>query len=177
MERAGPVLHFALSAAQATSEDPPVPRPSGASRCLLAALGASAALLAAAPIRADPLLTYPLKIKGHTLRAELARTEEEKRTGLMFRKQLGESNAMVFVYEREGRWAMWMKNTTIPLSVAFIDRNGRILNIEDMAPLTLESHEAAGPAKYALEVNQGWFARRGIQAGDRVQGLEKLPRE
>jgi uncharacterized membrane protein (UPF0127 family) len=123
------------------------------------------------------LLTYPLKIKGHALRAELARTEEEKRTGLMFRKQLGENTGMVFVYEREERWAMWMKNTYVPLSVAFIDRDGRILNIEDMEPLTLDSHQAAGPAKYALEMNRGWFATRGIRAGDRVQGLEKLPRK
>jgi uncharacterized protein len=138
--------------------------------CLLAAL-------ALTPIvRGDPLLTYPLKIKGHALRVELARSEEEKRTGLMYRKQLGENNGMVFVYEREGRWAMWMKNTYIPLSVAFMDRSGKILNIEDMEPLTLESHESAGPAVYALEMNRGWFARNGIKPGDRVQGLEKLPR-
>jgi uncharacterized membrane protein (UPF0127 family) len=139
--------------------------------CLLAALSAVPAT------HADPLLTYPLKIKGHALRAELARTEEEKRTGLMFRRQLGENSGMVFTYESEGRWAMWMKNTYVPLSVAFIDRNGRILNIEDMQPLTLDSHESAGPAKYALEMNQGWFAKRGIKAGDRVEGLEKLRKE
>jgi uncharacterized membrane protein (UPF0127 family) len=111
------------------------------------------------------------------LRAELARTEEEKRTGLMFRRQLGENSGMVFVYESEGRWAMWMKNTYVPLSVAFIDRNGRILNIEDMQPQTLDSHQSAGPAKFALEMNQGWFAKRGIQPGARVEGLEKLPRD
>jgi uncharacterized membrane protein (UPF0127 family) len=95
----------------------------------------------------------------------------------MFRRQLGENSGMVFVYESEGRWAMWMKNTYVPLSVAFIDRNGRILNIEDMQPLTLDSHQSAGPAKYALEMNQGWFAKRGIQPGARVEGLEKLPRD
>lgn len=124
---------------------------------------------------ADPLMTYPLKIKGHPLRAELARTEEEKRTGLMFRKSLGESSGMLFVYETEGRWAMWMKNTYVPLSVAFIDRGGRILNIEDMEPLTEDSHQAAGPAKYALEMNRGWFAKRGIGAGDRISGLDRIP--
>jgi len=133
-------------------------------------------LLLSGPVtRADPLLTYPLTIKGHTLRAELARTEEEKRTGLMFRRQLGENTGMLFVYEREGLWAMWMKNTYIPLSVAFIDRHGTILNIEDMEPLTEESHAARGPAKYALEVNRGWFAKRGIEPGDRVEGLSRLP--
>jgi uncharacterized membrane protein (UPF0127 family) len=153
---------------------PQAPAPRGATllgACLLAAL------FAAPATRADPLLTYPLKIKGHTLRAELARTEEEKRTGLMFRRQLGENSGMVFVYESEGSWAMWMKNTYVPLSVAFIDRNGRILNIEDMQPQTLDSHQSAGPAKYALEMNQGWFAKRGIQPGARVEGLEKLPRD
>ena len=124
---------------------------------------------------ADPLLTYPLKIKGHALRAELARTSDEKRTGLMFRRELGENSGMVFVSEREEPMAMWMRNTYVPLSVAFIDKDGRILNIEDMQPQTLDSHESKGPAKYALEMNLGWFAKRGIKPGDRVQGLEKLP--
>ena len=129
----------------------------------------------ARPAGADPLLTYPLKIKGHSVRVEVAVTEEEKRTGLMFRRSLGENSGMIFVYENEGRWAMWMKNTYVPLSVAFIDRSGRILNIEDMQPLTEDSHQAAGPAKYALEMNQGWFARHGIGKGDKVQGLEQVP--
>lgn len=126
---------------------------------------------------ADPLLTYPLTIKGQVLRAELARTEEEKRQGLMGRKHLPENAGMLFIYEREGLWAMWMKNTYVPLSVAFIDRNGVILNIEDMQPLTEDSHQAAKPAKYALEVNQGWFAKRGIKRGDRVEGLRKVPHQ
>ena len=134
-------------------------------------------LTAALPVPADPLLTYPLKIKGHALRAELARTSEEKRTGLMFRRELGENSGMVFVAEREEPMAMGMRNTYVPLSVAFIDKDGRILNIEDMQPQTLDSHESKGPAKYALEMNLGWFARRGIKPGDRVQGLEKLPGE
>jgi uncharacterized membrane protein (UPF0127 family) len=134
-------------------------------------------LLCSAAAYADPLLTYPLTIKGHTLRAELARTEEEKRTGLMYRKQLPENSAMLFIYEREGAWAMWMKNTYVPLSVAFIDRHGMIVNIEDMQPLTEDSHQAAGPVKYALEVNQGWFTKRGIKRGDRVEGLGKVPHQ
>lgn len=125
---------------------------------------------------ADPLMTYPLKIKAHALRAELARTDEEKRTGLMFRRSLPENSGMLFVYEAEGRWAMWMKNTYVPLSVAFIDRNGVILNIEDMEPLTEESHAAAGSAKFALEMSRGWFAKRGIGAGAHVTGLDKVPR-
>ena len=131
-------------------------------------------LLSSVVAHADPLLTYPLNIKGHMLRAELARTEEEKRTGLMERRRLGENAGMLFVYEREGLWAMWMKNTYIPLSVAFIASDGTIINIEDMEPLTEDTHQSAAPAKYALEVNRGWFAKRGIGPGDRVEGLGKL---
>lgn len=140
-----------------------------------AAVAAGVMGLSGTPAGADPLLTYPLKIKGHTLRVEVAASEAEKRTGLMFRRNLGENSGMLFVYEEEGRWAMWMKNTYLPLSVAFLDREGRIINIEDMQPLTEDSHQAAGPAKYALEVNQGWFAKRGIGRGDRVVGLDKIP--
>jgi hypothetical protein len=140
-----------------------------------AAMAAGIAGMLSGPVSADPLLTYPLKIKGHALRVELAASEEDKRTGLMFRRNLGENSGMLFVYENEGRWAMWMKNTYLPLSVAFIDRDGRIINIEDMQPLTEDSHQAAGPAKYALEVNRGWFAKRGIGRGDRIQGLDKIP--
>jgi uncharacterized membrane protein (UPF0127 family) len=131
--------------------------------------------LAAGAACADPLLTYPLKVKGHTLRVEVARSDEEKTRGLMFRKQLGADRGMLFVYETEGRWAMWMKNTYVALSVAFIDRDGRIINIEDMAPLTEDSHQAIGPAKYALEVNRGWFRKRGIKPGDRLQGIDQIP--
>lgn len=123
----------------------------------------------------DPLLTYPLTIKGHTVRAEVANTPDSRRLGLMFREQMPENTGMVFVYEAEGRHAMWMKNTLIPLSVAFIDRHGRIINIEDMEPQTEDAHAARAEAAYSLEVNQGWFKRRGIKAGDRVVGLDRLP--
>jgi len=124
---------------------------------------------------ADPLLTYRLKIKGQLLRVEVASDEPTRRTGLMFRRSLPENGGMLFVYAQAGRWAMWMRNTYVPLSVAFIDPQGRILNIEDMQPLTEDAHQAAGPAKYALEVRQGWFKQRGIQPGDRVEGLDGIP--
>jgi uncharacterized protein len=125
---------------------------------------------------ADPLLTYGLRIKGHALRAELANDDESRRVGLMFRERLADTSGMLFVYESEGRHAMWMKNTLIPLSVAFVDRHGQIINIEDMQPQTEDAHSARGPAAYALEVNQGWFKKRGIKPGDRVEGLERLPK-
>ena len=124
---------------------------------------------------ADPLLTYPLKIRGHEIRAELAHTEATRRQGLMHRERLAENGGMIFVYPVPEMTAMWMKNTPVPLSVAFIDARGRILNIEDMQPFTEDAHASRGPAAYSLEMNKGWFARRGIKAGDRVEGLGGLP--
>ena len=124
---------------------------------------------------ADPLLTYPLQIRNHEIRAELANTEEGRRRGLMFRDRLGGNSGMVFSYPAAGVNAMWMKNTRIPLSVAFIDSDGRILNIEDMEPHSEQAHASAGAAAYALEMNRGWFRKRGIKAGDRVEGLQSLP--
>ncbi len=124
---------------------------------------------------ADPLLTYPLKVGGHPVRVELANTEESRRQGLMFRRRLADDQGMLFVYEKPEPVAMWMRNTYVPLSVAFIDESGRILNIEDMTPLTDTTHASRGSAKYALEVNRGWFAQRGIKPGDRIDGLKSLP--
>jgi len=140
-----------------------------------AVIFAALAFQAPGAVRADPLLTYPLKIKGHAIRVEVANTEDTRRTGLMFRDALPENQGMLFVYETEGRHAMWMKNTLIPLSVAFIDRSGRIINIEDMQPQTEDTHGAQASAAFSLEANRGWFTKRGIKAGDRVQGLERVP--
>ena len=142
---------------------------------LCVSLGLTLCLATGVPSRADPLLTYPLQIAGHTLRAEIANTEQSRLRGLMFRTTLPESRGMIFVYPEEARHAMWMKNTPIPLSVAFIDRDGRILNIEHMEPHSERSHASSGNAKYALEMNRGWFDRRGIKPGDRVEGLRKIP--
>jgi len=133
------------------------------------------ALLAPEILRADPLLTYPLRIGEHAIRAEVANTPETRRKGLMFRAQLAESSGMIFIFPRVQRISMWMKNTPTPLSVAFIDANGRILNIEDMQPHSEDSHSSAGPARYALEMNRGWFEKRGIQPDDQIVGLERLP--
>lgn len=129
-----------------------------------------------APVWADPLMTYPLRIGKRTLRVEVAATPEERQTGLMHRRSLGEDQGMLFIFERRGLWGMWMKNTYIPLSVAFIGEDGRIINIEDMVPHTEDSHNAAAPARYALEMNKGWFARHRIRPGALVEGLNSLPR-
>jgi uncharacterized protein len=142
---------------------------------LVAAVTLLFALSAPDTLRADPLLTYPLRIGEHTIRAELANTPETRRKGLMFRTRLGESSGMIFVFPREQRISMWMKNTPTALSVAFIDADGRILNIENMQPHSEQSHSSSGPARFALEMNQGWFKKRGIRPGDEVVGLDQLP--
>ncbi|OOG22762.1 hypothetical protein B1C78_13880 [Thioalkalivibrio denitrificans] len=112
-----------------------------------------------------------LRIDAHRITAEVADTEPLRRHGLMFREHLPENHGMLFVWNEPARYAMWMLNTPLPLSVAFIDADGRIVNIEDMQPDTTRTHQAAAPVIYALEMEQGWFAARGIRAGDRVGGL------
>ena len=111
----------------------------------------------------------PLTIKGKTTKVEVARTEKEKERGLMFRERMGKDEGMLFVYEREERLSFWMKNTRLPLSIAFIDKGGRIVDIQDMEPFSLETHTSAHPATYALEMNRGWFAGEGIKVGDFVK--------
>lgn len=112
-----------------------------------------------------------VKVGPHPLTVEVAATEAQRSQGLMFRAKLGRDDGMLFVFDDPGYYAMWMKNTLIPLSVAFIDGDGVILNILDMEPKTLDSHAAAGPARYAIETNKGWFAAHKVKAGDRVTGI------
>jgi uncharacterized membrane protein (UPF0127 family) len=101
--------------------------------------------------------------------AEIADDKAERRKGLMGRTELAENAGMLFVYKREQPRSFWMKDTLIPLSIAFIAADGRIVDIQDMKPLDTTSHPSAEPAKYALEVNQGFFEKRGIRVGDRVE--------
>jgi uncharacterized membrane protein (UPF0127 family) len=117
--------------------------------------------------------TTHVKVAGHPLAVELAADESQRMQGLMYRKSLGKEDGMLFVFDEPAYHSMWMKNTLIPLSVAFIDKDGVILNILDMEPQTLDSHMAAGAAVYAIETNKGWFAGKKIKAGDKVTGLPK----
>ena len=103
------------------------------------------------------------------LTVELARTTAERSIGLMFRESLSEDRGMLFVYPEETETSFWMKDTFIPLSIAFIGEDGAILDIQDMKPLSRELHRPPGPYRYALEVNQGWFGRNGFAVGDRVE--------
>lgn len=111
----------------------------------------------------------PLTIKGKTIKVEVARTDKEKERGLMFRERMGKNEGMLFVYEREEMLSFWMKNTLLPLSIAFIDKDGKIVDIQDMEPFSPEIHVSAYPAKYALEMNRGWFTRERIKVGDLVK--------
>jgi len=124
----------------------------------------------------EDLPTVQLSIKGHRLVAETATTTATRTTGLMHRFSLKPDHGMLFVFDVPQPLAFWMKNTFVPLSIAFIGADGRILNIEDMAPQTKATHPSRGLALYALEMKKGWFAERAIVAGDRVEGLEKAPR-
>lgn len=108
----------------------------------------------------------------HVIQAEVANTTATRSQGLMRRKSMAQSAGMLFLFDESAGQCMWMKNTLIPLSVAFIDERGLIVNIADMQPLDETTHCASRPARYALEMNQGWFKKRGIVSGTPIQGLE-----
>jgi uncharacterized membrane protein (UPF0127 family) len=137
-------------------------------------LAVSALTLAVTAARAQ-MPEIPLTIAGHRLTVEVAGTDETRMQGLMHRRILPENRGMLFVFREVTHHAMWMMNTHIPLSVAFLDERGLIINIADMQPQTRDTHAAAKPARYALEVNQGWFVKRGIKPGARIEGLERAP--
>ena len=108
----------------------------------------------------------PVYLKDKEIWVEVVRTPEERAQGLMGRKHLGEDEGMLFIFEKEDYHSFWMKNTLIPLSIAFIDREGKILKIADMEPLTLDSHPPPKPILYALEMKKGWFSTNSLQGGD-----------
>jgi uncharacterized membrane protein (UPF0127 family) len=142
-------------------------------RLLAAALALAAPLAAAQP--QPPLPTLSLSAGIHVIQAEVANTDASRAQGLMFRKSLAANHGMLFVFVEAGPQCMWMRNTYVPLSVAFIDERGVIVNIADMQPQTDDSHCASRPARYALEMNRGWFAGKGIKPGARISGIEKAP--
>ena len=134
-------------------------------------------LLAAATAAAQArLATATIKVAGHALRVEVVATPAERARGLMFREKLGRDDGMLFLFDEPAYHSMWMKDTLIPLSVAFVDASGTILSIHDMEPRSLDSHMSAGPSVYAIETNRGWFAERRIGPGARVAGLPPPPR-
>jgi uncharacterized membrane protein (UPF0127 family) len=122
---------------------------------------------------ADELLTMSAGI--HRIQAEVANTPASRARGLMHRKSLPGNRGMLFVFSQIELQCMWMRNTLIPLSVAFLDEQGRIINVEEMQPQTEDQHCAGRPAKFALEMSAGWFAQRGLGAGLDIKGLVEAP--
>ncbi|MDD2883673.1 MAG: DUF192 domain-containing protein [Dechloromonas sp.] len=109
----------------------------------------------------------------HRIEAEVAADDAQRQRGLMNRRSMAAQQGMLFVFPQRNTHCMWMRNTPLPLSVAFIDDAGTILNIEEMQPQTEDNHCARAPARYALEMNRGWFAQRGIKPGSQLRGLER----
>jgi hypothetical protein len=128
------------------------------------------AVLAAAPAFAQ-IPVAQLNAGMHLIHAEVVSDPGTRAQGLMYRKSMPQNAGMLFIFDEAEVHCMWMKNTLIPLSVAFIDDRGAIVNIEDMAPQTEASHCAAQPVRYALEMNRGWFAARGVKPGSRLGGI------
>ena len=128
-------------------------------------------MLAALPAFAQQLPVAQLNAGMYLIRAEVASDPATRAQGLMYRKSLAQNAGMLFIFDERAIQCFWMKNTLIPLSIAFIDDRGTIVNIEEMEPQTEVSHCAAQPVRYALEMNRGWFASRGIKPGTRLGGV------
>lgn len=139
------------------------------------ALIATAALIAAvgAVSAQEPQTNLPrvrLAAGMHQIDAQVARSADERATGLMWRKQMPQHEGMLFVFAQPSVQCFWMKNTLLPLSAAFLDDDGTIVNIADMQPQSLESHCSDRPVRYVLEMNQGWFAKRALKPGAQLTG-------
>lgn len=136
----------------------------------------AAALLAVATSAGAEMPRMELTTGFYRIDAEVAFDDQNRQTGLMHRRSMAQHQGMLFVFPAVATHCMWMRNTLIPLSVAFLDEQGQIINIEDMKPQTEDNHCAARPARYALEMNLGWFASKGIKSGARLGGIDKAPR-
>ncbi len=116
------------------------------------------------------LRTVQLRAGMQNISAEVAMTDRERAIGLMHRTQMGTHEGMLFVFERPGVQCFWMKNTLIPLAIAFIDDDGTIVNTDEMKPQTLDSHCSDRPVRYVLEMNTGWFKKRALGSGSKLTG-------
>ena len=121
------------------------------------------------------LPTIDLTAGMHVIKAEVAQTSDQQMAGMMFRKEMGPNEGMLFANADSSQRCFWMRNTLIPLSIAFIDDDGRIVNIADMTPRSEASHCSAKPVRFALEMRQGWFAKRGLGAGFKLRGAPFRP--
>lgn len=157
---------------------------SASCRCLtVLLLTALIVLLTPTPARAQPhggqpqmhLPRVQLRTGLFRIDAQVASRFQDRQTGLMHRRDMPDHEGMLFVFETPAVQCFWMKNTPLPLTAAFLDERGTIVNLADMQPLSEQSHCSARPVRFVLEMNQGWFARRGLGAGDRIAGTPFLP--
>lgn len=139
---------------------------------------ALAVLLASSPLVAQPAEPNPplphvfLQAGIHRIKAEVAGTPGERSRGLMLRKSLQPNSGMLFVFEAAALHCFWMKNTLIPLTIAFLDVDGTVVTLADMEPHNESSNCPSRPIRYALEMDQGWFKSKGVKTGDRISGLK-----
>lgn len=128
------------------------------------------ALPAQAQDQPQKLPAVTLNAGMHLIQAMVAKSQDERSTGLMHRKDMGPNEGMLFIFEQPATQCFWMKNTLLPLSAAFVRDDGSIVNIEDMKPQTTDGHCSKEPVRYVLEMHQGWFAKRGLKGGSKVTG-------
>jgi uncharacterized membrane protein (UPF0127 family) len=121
-----------------------------------------------------PQTTLPrIKLQAgmYQIDTQVAQTEAQRQIGLMFRQEMPQHEGMLFVFEQPATQCFWMKNTLLPLTAAFVADDGTIVNLVDMKPQTTDSHCSAKPVRFVLEMNQGWFAKKGFKAGSRLSGV------
>lgn len=161
-----------------THPRPPFGRPQRTSRRLIQCLAtlllafAGTALAQAQP-QGEPQLNLPriaLSAGMHLISAQVAQTPEQRQIGLMHRREMPVTEGMLFVFEQPATQCFWMKNTLLPLTAAFVADDGRVVNLVDMKPQTTDSHCSTEPVRFVLEMNEGWFAKRGVKAGSRLVG-------
>ena len=116
------------------------------------------------------LQTIDLTAGMHVIKTELALTTQQQTIGMMWRTEMGNHEGMLFVYDQPDKRCFWMRNTLVPLSIAFLADDGSIVNIADMKPRSEQSHCSAQPVRYALEMRQGWFDKRGLKPGFKLRG-------
>jgi uncharacterized membrane protein (UPF0127 family) len=134
------------------------------------AIGMAGSGLAGAQEAPQRLPTVTLGIGILNIKAEVAQTPREHEIGLMYRTSMGANEGMIFAFERPGQQCFWMKNTLIPLAVAFVADDGTVVNVDEMKPQTLDSHCSTRPVRFVLEMNTGWFKKHGVKAGDKLSG-------
>lgn len=137
---------------------------------LLAGLALWHSTVGAQDVPQTQLPRVTLSVGIYQIDTQVAATTQEHATGLMHRRDMPQHEGMLFVFQNPSKQCFWMKNTLLPLTAAFLADDGTIVNLEDMKPQSLESHCSAKPVRYVLEMNKGWFAKKGIKSGSRLSG-------